>query len=172
VTALTAPLSVMAPAGRGVRVDGSELGEGPLTVRVVAGRHLVETEVDGDWVSAGWVNVRQAPIEVAAADEPLAPAKPATPPKRDLRKARALRAGQLRKQLGSAAHCLRRLDKEGIEDTYLAIELQVDARGAVRFANVVDTDLPSSTADCVREAVVQMEFPPGPSVTWRETIKP
>jgi ferric-dicitrate binding protein FerR (iron transport regulator) len=174
VTAMTAPLSVMAAPGRGVRVDGTEVGAGPLTVRVVAGRHLVETaEIDGDWVSAGWVDVRQAPIEVAAIeDEPVAPPRKVDPAKPDLRRARKLRGKQLQGQLGSAAHCLRTLRKQGIADTFLSIELQVDARGAVRFANVVDTDLPTATADCVREAVVQMQFPPGPSVTWRETIQP
>src|SRR4029078_4014301 len=55
MTSLTTALSVATPADRGGRGDGAEVGQGPLTVRVVSGRHLVETELDGVWVSAGWV---------------------------------------------------------------------------------------------------------------------
>jgi hypothetical protein len=177
VTALTAPLTVMTPADRNVRVDGAEVGRGPLTVRVVSGRHLVETEVDGAWVSAGWVDVRDGAIQVAAVEEIAAPPKvvdPPRPPRVDKTPAASknLRRQQLGKQLDDVRYCARALHKQGIDDTYVELELSVDANGAVRYANVVATDLPSTMSKCVRDAVAAMEFPAGPAAAWRETIKP
>jgi hypothetical protein len=180
VTALTAALTVEAPADRGVRVDGAMVGRGPLTVRVVSGRHLVETEeaseADG-WASAGWVDVRGGAIEVAAAPEdtvePVSPTPlQGTAPRPDLSAGKSLRRKQLGKQLGDVRHCARALHKQGIDDTYVELELSVDARGAVRYANLLATDLPPTAAQCVRDAVAEMRFPAGPAATWRETIRP
>jgi hypothetical protein len=170
MTELTAALTVMAPAERGVRVDGAEVGNGPLTVRVVSGRHLVETLVEGAWVSAGWVDVHDDPIQIATAQ---AEPKKVDPPKPEPAvNGSKIRRKQLRKQLDAVRGCARALHKSGIEDAFIVIELSIDARGAVRFANVVDTDLSDGTAKCVRDTVARMKFPAGPAATWRERIEP
>jgi hypothetical protein len=36
--------------------------------------------------------------------------------------------------------------------------------------NVIDTDLPSPTANCVRDALVDVRFGAGDAATWRERI--
>ena len=60
-----------APRRRDVRVDGVELGQAPLRVRVMPGRHTVEAaDAAGRFRRAGWVDVARPPrparLEVAA----------------------------------------------------------------------------------------------------------
>ena len=42
--------------------------------------------------------------------------------------------------------------------------------GAVDMLNVIDTDLPSATASCVREVLAGVPFGAGAAATWREKI--
>lgn len=174
MTSLTTALSVAAPDDRAVRVDGAEVGQGPLTMRVVSGRHLVETELDGVWVSAGWVDVHGDPVAVSAGVEAVAtePSKKVDVPKADPGASTRVRRRQLGKQLPAVRGCARKLHKSGFDDIYVVVELSIDSNGAVRFANVVDTDVPGDTAKCVRDKVAAMQFPPGPVATWRERIEP
>jgi hypothetical protein len=71
---------------------------------------------------------------------------------------------------GRAAACLRALTKQGIADTYLELEVGIDASGAVSFLNIAGTDLPRSMASCVRDVVAAVRFPAGAAATWRHRI--
>lgn len=165
----SAPLEVTAAGTREVRVDGIELGVAPLRVRVMPGRHTVEaTDAAGRYRRAGWIDVaapsagaKAARLEVAAEPAPGA-AGPGIAERR-----RQLRAGI---DHAGLARCTRSIAKAGLTGTYVQIELSVDAGGAVGFLNVLDTDLPSATASCVREVLADVRFKPGAAATWREKL--
>jgi hypothetical protein len=159
----SAPLEVATSGRRDVRVDGVELGLAPLRVRVMPGRHTVEAaDSAGRFRRAGWIDVTASPrgarIEV-----------PAEPPRTGgiNERRRQLRTGIDRPRLG---RCMRSIAKAGLTGTYVQIEIAVDAQGAVGFLNVIDTDLPSATADCVREVLAGVPFGRGAVATWRERI--
>lgn len=159
----SAPLEVAAAGGREVRVDGVELGQAPLAVRVMPGRHTVEAaDSVGRFRRAGWVDVtagsHSARLEI--------PAEPA-PGGGIAERRRQLRAGLDKPRL---RRCTRSIDKAGLTGTYVQIELAVDAHGAVGFLNVIDTDLPLTTASCVRDVLANVRFPRGAAATWRERI--
>jgi hypothetical protein len=159
----SAPLEIATSGHRGVRVDGVELGLAPLRVRVMPGRHGVEaTDGAGRFRRAGWVDVAAAPrgarFEVPAE----------TPPTGGLiERRRQLRAGIDRPRLG---RCMRSIAKAGLTGTYVQFEIAVDARGAIGFLNVLDTDLPSATATCVRDVLADVRFGNGAAATWRERM--
>jgi FecR protein len=159
----SAPLEIATAGRRDVRVDGIELGLAPLRVRVMPGRHSVETaDSAGRFRRAGWVDVPAAPrgarFEV--------PAEP--PPTAGITERRhQLRAGIDQPRLRG---CTRSIAKAGLTRTYVQIEIAVDPQGAVGFLNVLDTDLPSATAGCVRDALAAVRFPAGAPATWRERI--
>lgn len=171
----TAPLAVIAPRARAVRVDGVVVGAGPVWMRVAAGRHLVEAEQAGGRFSpARWVEVGGAPMPplVIAATAPASSSpSPAlssgTPAARAARKAelaRALDQGRLRT-------CVRALAKQGISaGTHVDLEVGVDGNGAIRFLNIADTDLPARTAGCVRDAVSAARLGNGAATSWRHRI--
>lgn len=159
----SAPLEIATSGRRDVRVDGIELGLAPLRVRVMPGRHSIETaDSAGRFRRAGWVDVTAAPrgarFEV-----------PAEPPRTGgiTERRRQLRAGIDQPRLRG---CTRSIAKAGLTGTYVQIEISVDPRGAVGFLNVLDTDLPSATAGCVREVLAGVRFAPGAAATWRERI--
>jgi ferric-dicitrate binding protein FerR (iron transport regulator) len=159
----SAPLEIATAGRRDVRVDGIELGLAPLRVRVMPGRHSIETaDPAGRFRRAGWVDVTAAP-RGARFEVPAEP--PATGGITGRR--RQLRAGIDQPRLRG---CTRSIAKAGLTGTYVQIELSVDPRGAVGFLNVLDTDLPSATASCVRDALVGVRFGPGAAATWRERI--
>ena len=162
----SAPLEITGGGRREVRVDGVEVGAAPLRVRVLPGRHTVETaDAAGRFRRAGWADVAPPSAGAAAARFEL-PAE--LPPARDV----AERRRQLRAGLDPARlrQCTRQIAKQGLTGTYVQIELRVDAGGAVNFLNVVDTDLGAATAGCVRDAIAAVRFAPGPAATWRERI--
>ncbi|MGN6110282.1 MAG: FecR family protein [Kofleriaceae bacterium] len=163
----SAPLELATAGRREVRVDGVELGLAPMRVRVMPGRHTVEaTDSAGRFRRAGWIDVA-APTGAEATPARLE--IPAEPPRtRDAtERRRQLQAGIDRARLG---RCTRSIAKAGLTGTYVHIELAVDAGGAVGFLNVIDTDLPSATARCVRDVLADVRFRPGASATWRERI--
>ncbi len=154
----TGPLEVHAAPGRPIRVDGVVIGSGPLIVRVMPGRHLVESDkTPGQWIEAGGkVDVPDAP--------PAQPSKKAGVATR-------------RKQLETAvddrrlANCVRDLARQGLsEGTYVVLSIGVDATGAISYLNVGDTDLPSANASCVRDLVAEVAFPAGPPATWKHRV--
>jgi ferric-dicitrate binding protein FerR (iron transport regulator) len=159
----SAPLEIATAGRRDVRVDGIELGLAPLRVRVMPGRHGVETaDSAGRFRRAGWVDVAAAPrgarFEV-----------PAEPPRTGgiTERRRQLHAGIDQPRLRG---CTRSIAKAGLTGTYVQVEISVDPRGAVGFLNVLDTDLPSATASCVRDVLAGVRFAPGAAATWRERI--
>ena len=165
----SAPLAIGGTGGRDVRVDGIEIGAAPVLVRVMPGRHTVEsTDAAGRYRRAGWVDVAApAPgAKPAHLDIPAEPAPGAAAA------AVAQRRSQLRAGIDKARlHvCMRRLAKAGLTGTYVQIEISVDGDGAVGFLNVLDTDLPSEPASCVREVLADVRFRSGAAATWREKI--
>jgi hypothetical protein len=159
----SAALEVATPANREVRVDGLEVGQGPLRVRVMPGRHTVETaDATGRFHRAGWVDAsagKAARIEV--------PPDTTAPTGGAATRRKQLHAGIDRAALAS---CTRAMVKAGLAGAFVKIEIAVDETGAVGFLNVIDTDLPSTTSSCVRDVLVNVSFEAGPAATFRDTL--
>ena len=165
--ARTAPLEVVAAAPhRAVRVDGAELGTAPFAMRATLGRHTIEAaDSAGRLRNAGWVDVRaNAPARFEAM-----PIEAETTAQSS---ALATRKHELAAGLDHArlTQCTRRLAKSGLTDTFVQIEITVDAAGAVNVLNIIDTDLPSDTAQCVHDAVADVHFAAGAAATWRQKL--
>jgi hypothetical protein len=159
----SAILEVSTVGSRAVRVDGVELGSAPLRVRVMPGRHTVETaDRAGRFRRAGWVDVEPAKparlaVQAEAAEAPTG--------------GTAARRKQLRAMLDHArlAQCTRAITKAGLR-AYVQFEISVDATGAVEFLNVIDSDLPSTTRACVREVLADVHFRPGAAASFRDKL--
>lgn len=162
--AASAPLDLATTGHRSVRLDGVELGDAPLRVRVMPGRHTVEAlDSQGRYRRAGWVDVTAN----ATARLEIHP-EVARAPSSDLATRRAqLTAGIDR---GKLAACTRAATKQGLGGGYVQIELGVDAQGNVLFLNVLETDLSRRISDCVSTVLRDVHFKPGPVATWRERI--
>jgi hypothetical protein len=159
----SAPLEIATSGRREVRVDGVELGLAPLRVRVMPGRHTVEAaDRAGRFRRAGWVDVAAAPhgtrFDISAEQPPTGGV--------------AERRRQLRSRIDHPrlGRCMRSIAKAGLTGTYVQVEISVNARGAVGFLNVIDTDLPLATASCVRAVLADVRFGPGAAATWRERV--
>lgn len=167
VARASAPLEVASAGKREVRIDGVELGEAPLRVRVLPGRHTVEAaERGGRFRRIGWVDVATTAGKPARLDVPaeVAPSGGA-----------AVRKQQLHARMDRArlAACTRDVTNAGIGRTYVAIEIGVDPSGAINFLNLVDTDLGQSSAEarCVHDVLADVRFGAGPSASWQERIE-
>jgi hypothetical protein len=68
------------------------------------------------------------------------------------------------------ARCTRAMAKAGVSDTFVQIEIGVDGSGALEFLNVLDTDLPSATSECVQSVLRDIRFGAGAAASWREKI--
>jgi hypothetical protein len=156
--------STIDPKSREIRIDGIELGDAPLSIRVRPGRHLVESaDRAGRFRRVGWVDVGSTPARIAVpAEQPAAPAGAAI----------AARKAQLSAGIDKArlAQCTRSIAKSGLSDTYVQIEIGIDVNGSVGFLNVLDTDLPSATAACVHDVLAGVRFGAGAPATFRERI--
>lgn len=162
----SAPLEIATAGRREIRVDGVELGLAPMRVRVMPGRHTVEAaDAAGRFRRAGWVDVA-APAAGAPPARFAVPADPPPTPDVSARR-RQLKAGIDQARL---RQCMRQIAKQGLTGTYVQLELAVDAGGAVNFLNIVDTDLGSATATCVRDVLADVRFGAGAAATWRERI--
>lgn len=161
VVQTSSALEIATVGKREVRVDGVELGEAPLRVRVMPGRHTVETaDSAGHFRRSGWVDVsadKAARLVVQAEAAPTGGAA---------ERRRQLHAGIDHERL---AQCTRAIAKAGLS-AYVNVELSVDATGAVEFLNIIDTDLASSTSACVREVLSDVRFRPGAAATFRDKI--
>lgn len=160
----SAALEIATVGTRAVRIDGVEVGDAPLRVRVMPGRHTVETaDRAGRFRRAGWVDVEPAkPARLAVQAEATEVPTGGTATRR-----RQLHAALDHTRL---AHCTRAIRKAGLS-AYVAFEISIDETGAVQFLNVVDSDLPSSTRNCVREVLVDIQFRPGPAATFRDKLE-
>jgi hypothetical protein len=157
-------LEVTMPGRRDVRVDGVEVGQGPLRVRVMPGRHSVETaDPAGRYRRAGWVDASAG--KAARLDVQPEVAVPAD--------GIATRRKQLRAGIDRAAlaRCTRAMNKAGVSGAFVQIEISIDPTGAVGFLNVLDTDLPSTTSSCVRAVLANVPFKSGPAATFRDKLE-
>lgn len=159
----SAPLTIASTQKRSVRIDGIEVGEAPLRMRVMPGRHTIETaDPGGRFRRAGWVDVSAA--EGAVFEVADAAARPTSSSTAQRKKQFA--AGIDWARLGA---CTRRLTKSGLTDT-VHIEISVDTHGEVNVLNIIDTDLPAGTATCVHDVLSGVRFDAGPAATWRDRI--
>lgn len=175
----TTGLALAAPTDHLVSIDGVPIGRGPLWRRVPPGRHLVESTDGAGRVHPGrWVEVDAAsadrPVVLAAAPAEAAPAGPdpalaatgtaAARKRRITELHRATDQEQLR-------NCVRALAKQGLAaGTHVELEIGVQASGAIRYLNILDTDLPSRTAACVRDVVGAARLGSGAQVSWRHRV--
>ncbi|MCW5805897.1 MAG: FecR domain-containing protein [Deltaproteobacteria bacterium] len=164
----SAPLEIATAGRREIRVDGVELGTGPMRVRVMPGRHTVEAADNaGRFRRAGWVDVAAPTKDVRPARLEI-PAE--APPTRDLTARRRQFAGSLDR--ARLAACTRSAAKQGLTGAYVQLEITVDAQGAVNALNIVDTDLPKLTRGCVLDAIRDtLRFQRGAAATWRERVE-
>ena len=183
VSKLSAPLTVQAAAGQAVRVDGLTVGRGDVAVRVVSGRHAVETEqADGKWRGSGWIDVgTQAAAVDARVVVPVSvnASAPVATEVAGAESATSVHAVSVRRRradmsaLDARLHaCVRSLEKMGITGSNAELQITVDRDGAVEAVNLLSTDLPPTMADCVRSTVASSTFPPGPALTWRQRVTP
>lgn len=169
----TTGVSLVAPAGHTVALDGVAVGLGSLWRRVPPGRHLVEsTDGAGRTRPGQWIEIDGAaaerPIVLASAGtaEPALSASgtAAARKARLVELSRAIDQTQLR-------GCVRSLAKQGLADgTHVELEIGVQASGAMRYLNIVDTDLPDGVVACVRDVVGATRLGAGAQVSWRHRI--
>lgn len=167
----TAGLSLVAAPGHTVAVDGVPIGSGAVWRRVAPGRHLVEsTDGAGRTPPGQWIEVDassgEKPIVLAAAPAPHAPAA-------DPRAARRARLGELKAAIDETQlrGCVRSLAKQGLaEGTHVELDVGVNAAGAFRYVNIVESDLPDSVTACVRDVVGAARLGPGAQVSWRHRV--
>ncbi|HEY1557227.1 MAG TPA: FecR family protein [Kofleriaceae bacterium] len=159
-------LEIGAVARRAVRVDGVELGEAPLHVRVLPGRHTVEAaDHDGHYRRAGWVDTAaDKPARLDVRGEPVA--APATPSAAE--RQRQLHAG-IAAHRTQLARCTRAMTKAGVTGLAVDLELGVTATGDVDHLNV-DSDLPAATRSCIEDVLHDVRFGPGSAAEWREKL--
>lgn len=166
VAAATARLELVAPAERRLRLDGVELGAGSLEVRVGRGRHLVEaSHAGGPFHRAGWAVVGAQAETVRFEAETSAETPSASASHQRLRELRA------RLARGKLARCVRPLAKQGLAETFVRVEMFVERDGSVGYLNILDTDLPTEIAECVRSVVADVRFVAGPPAKVVEKIE-
>ena len=167
----TVALPLVVPAGRAVTLDGVGVGVGSLWRRLPPGRHLVETRDRDGHTASQWVELdgttAEKPVVIAsAAAEPALAATGTAAARRQrlVELSRALDQVQLR-------NCVRSLAKQGLADgTHVELEVGVQASGAIRYLNILETDLPDRVAGCVRDVVGQAHLGPGAQVSWRHRV--
>jgi hypothetical protein len=161
----SAALEIATPDKRDVRVDGVELGQAPLRVRVMPGRHTVEAaDPAGRYHRAGWVDTSaDQPAHVDVRPEPAAAATPSAAERQ-----RQLHAG-IAAHRAQLARCTRAMAKAGVTDVSVDIGIGVTASGDVDHLNV-DTDLPATTRTCIEDALHDIRFGPGAAAEWREKL--
>lgn len=164
----TAALPLLAPSGHAVSIDGVATGTGSLWRRVSPGRHLIESADPRGRVSPGqWIDVGdgpEAPVVIAPAPEL---------PSTGTAAARRARLRELARAIDDVAlrGCVRSLAKQGLADgTHVELEIGVSAAGAIRYLNVVDTDLPARVTACVRDVVGQARLGAGAQTSWRHRV--
>lgn len=168
----SAPLAIATAGRRAVRLDGVEIGDAPMRIRVMPGRHTVDaTDNQGRYRRAGWIDVAAPAAHALPARLEILP-EPTTTRQGEGSAIRERRA-QLRAGLdhGKLAACTRAAAKQGlVAGAYVQIEISVDGQGAVGFLNVLETDLPHKLADCIHGVLTDVRFTAGAAASWRERI--
>lgn len=166
----SARLELEVASTRRVRVDGQELGAGAVAVRVLRGRHLVETAAAGEpFQRAGWAEVGAGVAAARFSEEEGASSAASGAATR----ARTARLAELRRALDrrQLARCVRSITKQGLADTFVTVELSVERDGAIGYLNIVDTDLPGEVAECVRSELAKLRFGAGLAARLRERLE-
>ncbi len=142
--------------GRPVKVDGVARGSGTFMLRVMSGRHHIDSDGHASWV------------ELAAGDRVEALAG-------DSGADRRLRRAQLGQHLSKDSRvrrCLRPLVKQGLAaGSHLTLEVGVAHSGRISHLNIIKTNLPSAIAGCVRDQVDLVRLPRGAEITLRYRLK-
>ncbi|HUS65998.1 MAG TPA: FecR domain-containing protein [Kofleriaceae bacterium] len=160
-------LDVGAAAGRGVRIDGVDVGDGTFSMRVMSGRHHLEVAgADGRWGTGTWFDAAPGQHQHAPLDP--APLAGAAAP----RAARRLRTQQLTTALEDrTAHCMEPLEKRDlVAGSFIVFDVGINADGTQGHLNVIDTNVPPEVASCLRRAVDAVELPAGPAATVRHRL--
>jgi hypothetical protein len=135
-------------------------------MRVLPGRHTVEAaDRGGRYRRAGWIDAapdKPARLEVHTEAEVVA--TPSTEARR-----RELRAGILAAR-SRLDRCTRQIEKQGVTDIHVQIDIGVTASGDVSFMNPVDSDVGTATTECVMDVLRDVRFGHGSEATWREKI--
>lgn len=151
--ATSATLQVRSDGAGPVAVDGIEVASGSFRMRVMSGRHRVESPDEP--TGGAWIETSPGAVGEAALEAPPAPRPDGIPARR----------AQLHKALaGSSAvrGCLSPLDKQGlVEGSYLVLDLGVEADGTLSHLNVGDTNMPRSVAACIRDVADDVTFAGG-----------
>lgn len=169
----TATLEVMAASGQAVQVDGQWAGTGSFALRVMPGRHLVSSANGaGAWrdVEAGQrLQARVMP------PEPAQDAQGAGRSRAPRQEAHRRRRAELSDALGHGARfhgCVSALRKQDLLDgAFIELDLGVLADGTINHLNIMATNLQPASAQCIRDVVDRIDFPPGPAVSLRHRIE-
>ncbi|HUQ03252.1 MAG TPA: FecR domain-containing protein [Kofleriaceae bacterium] len=164
----TRPFAVVAPRSRAVRVDGEIVGSGAIWMRVAPGRHEVAAETaPGRFSPDRWVTVDEAVAK------PLLLAEGKKDPTAGTSSGRSARKTELERAIDRSRirACVRKIESQGLlADTFVELEIGVDANGAMRFLNIGSTDLPPGAASCIRDTVSASRLGTGAAATWRHRI--
>jgi ferric-dicitrate binding protein FerR (iron transport regulator) len=155
--ATSAALDLAAPADAAVKVDGIEYGTGAFALRVMSGRHHVETRGQpGEWVDLG-AGERQVALRAPP------PASSSKLRRRQVARALEKRAEKIR-QL-----CLRREETQGIlNGSYVVLDIGVERDGSLGHLNIDEHNISSESAACVRDEVDhRLNLSAGPQATVR-----
>lgn len=162
--------SVLRLAGAGdqlVEVDGEPLGTGDFVVRLMPGRHLVDTDGDGAWVRLDAGDAGEHRVTPATA-QPVADAADARA------QAERARRADLDKVLAKGARvrpCLRPLEKQGLlQGAFVVLDIGVNPSGTLSHLNVVDGNVSSNMAGCIQSVVDAMTLPRGSRARVRYRI--
>ena len=145
-----------------IQVDGITVGKGPFALRVTPGRHHVQLSgTTGQWVELQAGSSHKPPLKEAVETRPTR--------KRESRRRTEIRR-VLDKRLWIEA-CARPLRKQGIaKGGFVTLEIAVGTRGEIRYLNVLDSNLPNSSEQCIRNAADRLVFPAGPNSVVRYRI--
>lgn len=153
-------LQIAASANRAVDIDGVTVGSGSFAVRVMSGRHHLGGEgVPGRWIELDPGQAARAPVQ------PL--------PGASIR-GRKQRQTELVQALGQGNRvegCIRALRKQGLlHGAFIVLELGILRDGTIEHLNILDTNLPRSTARCVRDVIDEIDFAGGPAATLQHRV--
>ena len=159
----TSRLRIGASSNQDVQLDGEPIGGGALAIRVMPGRHHVNIgDAPGTWIE----------LDPGAEKQATAP-PPRAKPRRN--QARSRRRAELNRALARGTRlsgCVRALRKQDLlANAHIELEIGVLRDGTVSYLNIVDTNLPEASAQCVRDAIDDIAFKRGQEASWTHRIE-